>query len=95
MDIIDHEPHDWFLLRDGDAFFLDVNCNVSATSFDMLIQLSPEERAEYQKGGRVFVQSLAAKVQDSSKQYFPRNLERSHGERVMKAISAWRGSSET
>lgn len=58
-------PREWFLLgdleRDGD-YYLDVNCNVGPFGFSALVKLSEPELEEYRGVGRVYVESLVAKI---------------------------------
>ena len=73
MKVTAHQPHVWFLLKDGDAYYLDVNCNVSACSFDIVIKLNQEEFREYHGLGLVYIEYLAARVNYWSQEYWPRN----------------------
>ena len=43
MIVIDHAPADWFLLREDNRYWLDINCSISATSFSILLRLNATE----------------------------------------------------
>jgi hypothetical protein len=45
MMVLDCAPHGWFLLRDGDAYLLDVNCNHGAVDYPFLTALDETELA--------------------------------------------------
>jgi hypothetical protein len=47
MQVVDHEPHAWFLFKEGNAFLLDVNCNHGPVGYCVMIQLTAEEESEY------------------------------------------------
>ena len=90
MEVVEHEPNAWFLLKEDQTYFLDVNCSSSAVGFGILIQLTDDECREYLGIGRIYIQYLAARVQFWPTQYASRNLSRTHGTRVGSAIAAWR-----
>jgi len=98
MDVVGHEPHSWFLLREGDDLFLDVNCSEGAYGFTVLLPLSAAERDAFEKRGRAALTELAAAVQDSApaardstSPYRDRDLEKVRGHDVMGAVYRWRG----
>jgi hypothetical protein len=66
MQVIDHEPSGWFLVRDGGRLLLDVNCSHSAVSYEFLMELDEQERTAYAAGGHEFISLLAQKVQYSA-----------------------------
>jgi len=66
MQVIDHEPSSWFLVRDGERLFLDVNCSHGAVSYDFAMELDQREREGYGTEGRQFITALAEKVQNSA-----------------------------
>lgn len=65
MQVVDHEPHAWFLFKEGNDLLLDVNCNHGPAGYSVMIQLSEEEEAEYSKKGHAYLNWLAQAVQDS------------------------------
>jgi hypothetical protein len=92
MRVIDFQPADWFLFEDGADLFLDVNCNVSAVGYSVLIKLLPEEVADYRTVGRSSISRLAERVQDSGPpgNYQKRDVSSAFREASMEAIVAWR-----
>jgi hypothetical protein len=64
MKVIDFEPQSWFLLTDGTEFFLDVNCNYFFVGFSKLILLDEAESAQYKSKGKLYIDDLAADVQN-------------------------------
>ncbi|RZL68080.1 MAG: hypothetical protein EOP77_02535 [Variovorax sp.] len=92
MDIIDCEPHGWFLLKDGSDLLLDVNCSYSAVSFEMVVRLTSAEAKAYRVEGRPFVSRLAETTQlDTLTKFRSRNVAAEVGPRVLATImAAWR-----
>lgn len=88
--VVDHEPHSWFLLRDGEGYFLDVNCNRSFVGFDILLKLTEPECAAVVENSHNACQALAASVQYGPSAYSDRNISNSHGPAVSEAIDRWR-----
>ena len=89
MEVVDHEPHCWFLLRDGDDYFLDVNCGISAVGFSVLVKLGDSEKRAIVQTGHGAGEELAAAIQNSPSRYFDRNLASSHEAAVNEAIARW------
>jgi hypothetical protein len=94
MQVIDSQPAAWFLFEDGSDLLLDVNCNVSAAGYSVLIKLTPEEVAEYRTVGRSSISKLADRVQDSgpSGGHQKRDVSSTYGDAPMQAVLAWRAS---
>jgi len=93
MEILDSEPHGWYLLPDGDHLLLDVNCSYSAFSFDMVVRLTPSEAQGYGVEGRPFVERLAETVQrEAMTEFRIRDVAAEVGPRVLETIVAARGS---
>jgi hypothetical protein len=97
MDVVDHSPHFWFLLRDGDDLLLDMNCSQGAYGFSLLLMLSEREREDFEKSGRTALDALATAVQDSAPMaqhstspYRTRDLEPIRGGEVVEAVERWR-----
>ena len=81
MEVIVREPPQgtltykfWHLLRDGDAYFLYVNCEQSAAGFPIMVQLTPDEYAEYHALGWTFLQYFAEKINYWSARYSQRRV---------------------
>lgn len=93
MEVVDHAPHAWFLLRDHDELFFDVNCSQDAFGFSFLLRLTAQERADYELRGRDALDDLARAVQDSAPMargttslYRFRDLTHLRGDEVSEAI---------
>src|SRR5262245_51320556 len=93
MKVVAHEPEAWYLLGDGDDYFLDVRCEGYATDYSMLVMFSPQERDEYLGAGRSVAERLAGDVRNHPRQYSARNLLNRHGDRVLDAIRLWKSTS--
>ncbi len=66
MEVIDHAPYSWFLLREGDALLLDARCSQGAFDASVLIALDAAELAERDAGGHDAVDRLATAVHMSA-----------------------------
>mgnify|MGYP003422809230 CR=1 FL=1 len=100
MIVLDHEPHWWFLLQDGETLLLDVHCSHSAVDYSWVMTLNSDEAAQFKSTGRAFLTQLAERVQwsapgirGSTSPFRGRNLSRTHDRAVSEAIKAWRGKS--
>lgn len=96
MTVIDHEPVSWFLVRDNDRLYLDVNCSHSAVSYSFLLELNEGEINTYATEGRAFLSNLADKINNSAfglahktSPYRDRHTHSETGEHVNAAISVW------
>ncbi len=92
MQVVDHEPHAWFLFKEGNAFLLDVNCNHSAVGYDVMIQLSAEEESKYSQEGHTYLNWLAQAVQYSGPgyDYQKRDVSAIYAKESMAAVDEWR-----
>lgn len=94
MDVIDHQPGGWFLLRDGAHHYLDVNVHQPMVGTSILLQLDADEETELILG-RPFVEYLAARINYWSGQYQARNVTGPVAEEADRAIRRWLGSGRT
>ncbi|QKT06386.1 hypothetical protein HUN08_03660 [Gordonia sp. X0973] len=97
MDVIDHEPHWWFLLRDGDDLLLDVNCSHGPVGYAWLMVLNESERREFEADGRAALGRLADAIQnsapvleDSTSVYRGRDVSHTRNPAVTDAVARWR-----
>ena len=94
LNVIDHHPAAWFLLRaepgEDDGWYLDVNCGESAVGFSLLVRLSAAEYAEYHALGRVFIDDLAARIAYGWRDYAERDLGKMLGAEVSAAVARFR-----
>ncbi|WP_126969110.1 hypothetical protein [Xanthomonas sp. BRIP62411] len=92
MIVIDHAPADWFLLREDNRDWLDINCTISATGFSLLLALDATEQADVLADGHVACARLAAQVQWRPHAFAARDVSASHGAQVSAAVQAWRAA---
>ena len=100
MIVLDHEPHWWFLLQDGDTLLLDVHCSHGPADYLWTMALNDSEIAEFGSTGRTFLSKLAEKVQwsapgvrGSTSPFLGRKLSLIHDKAVSDAIRLWRAQS--
>ena len=94
MMVIGHEDYTYFLLRDGDAFYLDANCNHGPVGYSILIRLNDEEVARYRAEGAAYVRGLAIGIHNAvpianpASEYALRNIvaDSPIGKQVLAAI---------
>ena len=90
MKVTDKEDRFWFFLENGLDFYIDVNCNVSAFGFSMLIKLNKEESESYRKSGHEFLKELARDIQYySQSKYKDRHTSGEIGKITHDAIMAF------
>ncbi|WP_295969227.1 hypothetical protein [uncultured Xanthomonas sp.] len=96
MQVVDHAPHAWFLLRDGDTLLLDVNCSHGPVGYEWTMALNEEEAARFLALGHDFIAQLAEQVQwtapgvsGSRSPYLGRKADAETRRRVTLAIKAW------
>ena len=95
MHYVDHEPAMWFLVRQGDALYLDARYSYSAMIDDSaLILLNDSELADFRSGGHDAITRLARRIHNSApyreeSPYYLRNLYRGDGgQEHRKAVGA-------
>jgi hypothetical protein len=92
MKVVDHEPHVWFLFKEGNALMLDVNCNNGPAGYSVMIELSAEEESEYSQQGHSYLNWLAQAVQDSGpgSDSQQRDVSALYSKESMAAVKEWR-----
>ncbi|SDD21815.1 hypothetical protein [Nocardioides lianchengensis] len=106
MEVLDHAPAAWYLLRDGDALLLDVNCNHGAFGYSVLIELNGDERARWEQAGRDYLDTLSHEIHFSApaasnplvgepSPYRARDLTRTRRGEVSEAVRRWREAGGT
>ncbi|MEO9322078.1 hypothetical protein ABFT23_01225 [Nocardioides sp. C4-1] len=101
MDVVDHARAAWYLLADGDALLLDVNCNHGAVGYSVLIELDPTERARWEEEGRAYLDALSHEIHFSApivstppfgepSPYRARDLKSTRRHEVTNAVRRWR-----
>jgi hypothetical protein len=92
MVVIDHEPHGWFLLRDGSSYVLDVNCMQSIVSFSVVLRLTPDEAALVETQGHSAADELARSIQHSPTKYSSRSGGSDLESASLAAIKGWQAN---
>ncbi|QOY20071.1 hypothetical protein FYK61_00505 [Xanthomonas citri] len=92
MIVIEHAPADWFLLSEGDCYWLEINCSISAAGFSILLRLNVTERAAVLAGPHAACATLAAQVQARPHDYAARDRSAADGKRVLAAVREWRAT---
>jgi hypothetical protein len=97
MEVIDHEPQYWFLLREGDIEYLSVRCQRGFMDYSMLVPLTPEEReaAHLSGSGHAYLNTLATNINDHPELFQERDRENNLGLRVTQTVVAWRTARES
>jgi hypothetical protein len=54
MNVIDHQPHAWYLLEDNGVLFIDAACSHSFVDYSVLIELDKQELQNFESDGRSF-----------------------------------------
>ncbi|MBB6368858.1 hypothetical protein FHR56_004039 [Xanthomonas sacchari] len=96
MQVVEHEPLAWFLLRDGETLLLDVNCSHGPVGYAWTMALTAQEVAQYRALGRDFIAQLAERVQSTApgvlgnrSPYLVRKADVETRQRVTLTIKAW------
>jgi len=97
MKVVQHQPSSWFLLESDGRLLLDVSCEQSAFSFDVLVELNENEKSQYETRGKSYLNELAEAINYSAPAarggnsiYKARNISKQYGEEVMSAVRTWR-----
>lgn len=97
MKVLDHEPHRWFLLEEGETRYLDAHCSHSFIDYSVLIALDAAERTQFQAEGRSYLDRLSQEIHDSApivreskSPWKARDLTASLGDAVTGAVRRWR-----
>ena len=101
MEVLDHARAAWYLLADGDALLLDVNCNHNSYGYSVLIELNAAERARWEQEGRDYLDTLSHEIHFSApvvsnplvgepSPYRARDLTRTRAGEVSDAVRRWR-----
>ncbi len=96
MNVIDTETSCWFLLRDKDNLYLDVNCENGFMGYSYAIKLDEKEKKEYAQNGHNYINTLANDIsysipiaKDSSSIYKGRRVSKEIDELISKTIIQW------
>ncbi|GMM60892.1 hypothetical protein [Novosphingobium pituita] len=99
MNVIDHQPHAWYLLEDNGVLFIDAACSHSFVDYSVLIELDKQELQNFESDGRSFLDQLAYDihysapgVRGSNSPYKSRNLAQLRAEEVSEAVKIWQAA---
>ena len=92
MVVVDHEPHAWFLLRDGSGYVLDVNCSQSFVSFSAVLRLTPDEVVRIVQQGHKAADDLARSIQHTPSEYSTRCGDPTLESASLAAIKGWQAN---
>lgn len=90
MIVIDHAPHAWYLLRDGERWLLDVNCNFGLADGSLLLALSPDERARLVPDVHAGCAALAQAIAHAPEHFRVRDADPATQAAANAAIRNWR-----
>jgi hypothetical protein len=94
MEVVSYGPSFYFLIKDDENYYLDVNCTVRFAGFCMTFELNEEEIALYKKRGESFINELAEKVNRLSNTYQARQLGEEKEKKVNDAIMEWNNANK-
>ena len=96
MEVIDREPHAWFLVRDCNALLLEVRCSHGPADYSVALELRAVERRRYGSRGRAYLDELAYAinysahgVRGNTSVYAHRLLEPHRRQAVSDTILTW------
>ena len=89
MEVIDNGPQFWFLLKEGDEYYLDIRGQASFVEYNLLVLLTAEEKAAYLTSGHAYIDKLADDLNYRVTYNRTRNIYNEHGARTHQAIMAW------
>jgi len=90
VEVLDHQPGGWYLLKDADCHYLDIHYSLPLVDTSILVRLDADEEAELRGLGRTFVEYFAAKVNHWSDRYRSRAVEGAVANEAAAAIARWR-----
>ena len=96
MQVLDHEPHSWFLFEADGALYLDANCNHGAVGYSFMVRLTAVETRRYRDEGRGYLNWLAQDIHNgapilsaSTSLYKSRKASEDEQVQASAALSAW------
>ncbi len=102
MNVIDTEQYSWFLLRDKDNLYLDVNCENGFMGYTYAIKLGEKEKKEYAQNGHNYINTLANDInssvpiaKDSLSIYKGRSVSKEINQLILETIIQWNTEKDT
>lgn len=92
MKVVSQRDSFWFLLKDGERFFLDVNSGSSFVGYSITIELEATELENFDEEGDRFIDQLADQINDQQGPFLERekDLEEATLTQIHEAIMAWK-----
>jgi len=94
MKVISHGPSFYFLVQDGDNYYLDVNCTVRFAGFCITFELNQDEIAQFKNRGESHIKELAEKVNRLANTYQARQLNETIKKQVNDTIMEWNNANK-
>jgi hypothetical protein len=91
MKVVNQVRDSWFLLTDGQEYYLDVHCSLAHSRFSLLINLTEGDYMEYKTKGLPLIQAIAERIQRSPTSYYGQNQSVHVQKSVVAAIMEWKG----
>ena len=89
MKVVECEMGLWYLLSDGEDFYLDIRTGLFGYAFWLLLKLNDNESDGYRWGGTAYIVALAKIVQERALTYFLRNEPVEKQAIVFAVIDEW------
>ncbi|HEX7641985.1 MAG TPA: hypothetical protein VF472_07185 [Burkholderiaceae bacterium] len=90
MEVVEHEIGAWYVLRDGEEYYLDVRTGLFGYGFWLLMRLNDEEVDGYLITRKAFIKPLVGEILHRPQLYFMRNESIDKQKTAFDAITAWR-----
>ena len=90
MNVIEHNPQTFFLLKANAGYYLDVNCSRSFVGFTITVRLNDNESAQYEASGLAYAKSLAEDVNKYQDKFAARQVDSATAQQIHQAIITWR-----
>ena len=101
MEVVDHKPNYWYLLKEDESFYLDGNYNHSFIGYSFTIRLTSDEKEKYKDEGATYLSNLSDEIQDtapilkiSTSHFKGREIKGKVAEDITQAIVKWRNAHE-
>jgi len=90
MNVIGHQKAFWFLLQDGEDYYLDVNSGNSYVGYSIAFQLNEVEVGSYLSRKEAYITELATNVNHTQKRYQDREVTKEVTEKMHSVIMSYK-----
>jgi len=96
MKVINHLKASWFLLKDQDKYYLDVNSGNSMVSYCITFELNSNEISSYLAQGQQFINAFSSRVNREQHPYTEREkaLKSETSDLITIAIKDWNANNK-